>query len=219
MNGADIFTLTKQILGGGTGEYPLSETLFYSLLDIARVQIEGMRKWMVLRTIDTSKTVPAGNNWDTAIDLPTDFKRLTFDGTIWLYDSSSKARVKLYEVPLEKNVEYRDIFGHYAIDYSARKLYIFGNVPQPYTLKLPYIVKNTAITSNTSWPRFTGDYDAILAFRVASMHRTGIDYDDQNARNANRNMFDDQALLSALIAWDSSLQLSSVTNEDYSNEE
>jgi len=218
MNGQEIFTLVKQILGGGTGEYPLSETLFYSLLGIAKSNIEGMRKWMVLRTTDTSLTAQAGNNWNTAITLPTNFKRLTVDGIIKLYDAGTGHKIKLYEVPLEKKLEYKEQFGFFSIDYSTNSLYIYGNVPQAYTIWLPYIIKNADITSSTTWLKFS-DYSAILAFEVASIHRAGIDYDDQNARASTRNSYDKGEILKSMMTWDSALQLSSCQNEDYTNEE
>lgn len=220
MKGSEIFTLTKQILGGGTGEYPLAESLFYSLLNIAQINIENMRNWMVLRSTDKSLTAQAGNNWDTGLSLPTNFRKLTDDGVIRLYDTSGH-KIKIYEVPMEKQLEYKDKFGYFSIDYSERKLYIYGNVPQSYTIWIPYNIANDLITENTSWNKFSSpqDFSSILAFNVAAMHRGGIDYDDQNSRASTRNVFDENAILSAMTAWDSSLQLSSVTHEDYTEEE
>ena len=51
----------------------------------------------------------------------------------------------------------------------------------------------------------------LLAYEVAAMYRLGLDYDDINARNADRNIIDAKQLYAAMVSWDDNRQRSATT--------
>ncbi len=68
MNGAQLVTLAEELNGGAS----INETLLYQYFNLAKAMVEQQRPWMILRSLDTSKTVSASTSaWQTAIDLTT----------------------------------------------------------------------------------------------------------------------------------------------------
>jgi hypothetical protein len=86
MTGFELEVFATELNGGAT----ISDTLLLQYLNLAKAIVEQMRPWMILRKTDTSKTVTAGNTWQTAFDLSTitDFSRF--------YETETSAPIKLF---------------------------------------------------------------------------------------------------------------------------
>src|SRR5712692_3706798 len=90
MTGAVMETLGTEINGGAS----IGDTLFYQLLNMGKAFIEQRWPWMILRKLDTSKTVTStsASAWNTPISLAsiTDFNRFYGEYPIRLFDGNNR---------------------------------------------------------------------------------------------------------------------------------
>lgn len=201
--------LTTTLLG-----FSIDETYFLQLLNIARSVREGQRPWKVCSTIDKSQVANTSDTFQTAKTLPSDFVRLTKEGTIKVFDNQNKYQVYT-EIPLDMQIEYKDNANKFYIDHNAGYFYLCGKPDQQYSIWFPYQADTGDITLTTSWAKFPARYAYMLAFDVAAMHRLGADYDDLNARMGDQNAVQAQIIFNAMKRWDNELALSAVTQMDY----
>jgi hypothetical protein len=217
MNGQQILDMVTSILGGESPD----QTYLLQIVNISRINIEAMRAWKVLSTKDTSMTVGGSNKYTIAFTLPSNFKRFlgestSSQGLIRLFDGNTNIQY-LYEVPFENILEYKDVFGYFAVDYANQQFYITGVVPGNFTIVLNYIKKTAPITLATTWTNFDSDYHPILAFDTAARWRLGTDYDDVNARNADDNGKMATAIFETMASWDTEMAISTINNIEYPN--
>jgi hypothetical protein len=116
MTGTELQVFATEINGGAT----ISDTLLFQYINKAKAIVEQMRPWMVLRKTDTSKSVTAGNTWQTAIDLSgiTDLSRF--------YETESSASIKLFDgnnrieeyrqAPWNERLYYKDVPNTFVFD-------------------------------------------------------------------------------------------------------
>lgn len=209
MLGSELLTQTTELMGG----VEPNNTLFYQLINTFARVIEGMRPWVKLRKVDSSITITSSNTVDTAKDLPSDFRKPHntrwpngAKGALFLKGSSDGNLVYLELKPLAQREVYRDTNGYWFYDLRLGKFYISGSYSSTYTVYISYIHKPTAISSATEWV-LGGDeeQDSILAHLVADAVKSGIDYDEINARQAVHNNRVAQIALNAMILDDDSL--------------
>ena len=217
MNGDDYVALVTDILGG---EAP-SPAYILTLVGLSKTQLENKRSWKVLTTLDKSLTVSGSNTYLTPFALPDNFKRYLGEssltqGKLILFDGSNNVQT-LTEVPYELILEYKDIFGYFAVDYSNRQFYITGVVPGTFTIYQWYIKKTKTISASQVWENFDIDFHPILAFDAAARWRLGTDYDDMNARNADDNDKMANKIYEAMASWDAEMAISAINNIDYPN--
>lgn len=216
MTGQELLDLCTEVLGG---ESP-NDTYLLTLINLSKTKIENKRPWQVLKTLDKTLTVQGSNTYLTPFTLPTNFKRYLGEsslhqGELVLFDGTRKEY--LTEVPYEQILDYKDMFGYFAVDYSNGKFYIMGIVPGNFTIYQWYQKKTETITLATSWTNFYSDFHPILAFDACARWRLGTDYDDVNARNADDNGKMVNDILEAMIADDTEKAISSINNIDYQN--
>jgi hypothetical protein len=65
MTGTELETFATEIDSGAS----IGDTLLFQFINLTKAMVELRRPWMLLRYTDSSKTVTAGNTWQTAIDL------------------------------------------------------------------------------------------------------------------------------------------------------
>ena len=217
MTGQQLIDLVTSILGG---EAP-DDTYILALLNLSKTQYENKRAWKVLVSRDITKTVNGSNTYTTPFALPDNFKRYLGEssltqGRLILFDGSNNVQY-LTEIPYELILDYKDIFGYFAVDYANQQFYITGIVPGTFTIYQYYIKKTAQIAVGTSWTNFDSDFHPILAFDTAARWRLGTDYDDVNARNADDNMRMANNLYEAMASWDAEMAISAINNLDYPN--
>ena len=211
LNGAELLTQTTEIMGGNEP----NNTLFYQLVNMFARIIEGMRPWVKLRKVDSSVTITSSNTIDTAKDLPSDFRKPYnmkmpngSKGSLFLKGSGGDY-IHLELKPLTQRELYRNMNGYWFFDTRLLKFYVSGTFTGTYTVYLSYIHNPTAIAAGTEWV-LGGDQeqDTILSMLVAEAIKSGIDYDEINARQATANnkvaqaginqmIFDDDAMVRA----------------------
>lgn len=215
MTGAQYYTLVQSLVNG----FSIDQTTFYILLNAARTRREMQRAWMKLRKYDytqqlvgptqPSLTLPPASG----ITIPSDFMFMSRDGEITLYDNNNQYETYT-EIPLNLVIPYLQVNNVFYADYAANKFYFLGVIQKTYTAFVQYQADLGDITAATTWLNIPSRFHAILAFDVACMYRLGMDYDDINARNADRNNVDAELLYGAMTTWDDNLQRSATTRMD-----
>lgn len=203
---------------GLNAEATIDPTLLDVLVDNARAILEEERPWMVLRKVDTSKTVTTANTWQTAIDLSTitDFSRFYSDDPIRLYDGDK--RVEYYRlVPFDRQLEYKDVSHTACYDENSKTLYLNGTVPFSGTLYISYLASSTAVdltSASAVWTLFPSRFLPILGYYAIGIYKGAIDYDQINRAMLPENREAFRALKSAMLSWDEEKQLSSISHND-----
>lgn len=211
MNGAAYYVAVQSLVSG----FSIDSVLFYQMLNTARIRREMMRAWMVFRKYQYTQTVNAqGASLSmpppASLQIPTDFMFFSRDGEITLYNSSGQFETYL-EIPLNLAIPYLQASNMFFMDYNAGLIYLMGAIAANYTAFIQYQANLGDITATTTWQNVPTAFQMILAYDVAAMYRLGIDYDDINARNAERNAQDAELLYGAMVQWDDNRQRSSTT--------
>lgn len=215
MNRLKLYEFVTSLLD----DFEMEDTLFNSFLDVAQMNRENARPWVILRTIQSSQTITTANTYLTALTLPTDFKKFfTTRASIVLTDSQGNLIKTLREVPLSSRHSYKNDGGKFYVNYSTRQIFICGSQSQTATVNISYIKKTTKISAADAnkW-EFSSydDYEKILGFDIAVMHKLGVDYDQTNAQQGNNNAAQAQIILNMMIDWDNELALSAQQGVDY----
>lgn len=201
MTGAELKTFTESLI-----DDTIEETLFYSLLNVARDEIEDMLEWEILKTWDRNLAWNPGDSYLSSKNLPSNFRSMFGDGIIFLGEDNP-----YYPVPYKDIYKYRNSSNKYSIDYSANKLYIIGSENTNYIINLPYLITTSEIASGTSWS-FPARYHKLLGFRVAAYYTLGVDADDLYARMSPAHRIAALGLENGLKKWNTRLALMSMDN-------
>lgn len=217
MNGQNLVDLITNILDD---EAP-NQAYILQLINLSKTIYENKRPWKFLVTLDKSMTVIGSNTYLTPFTLPANFRKMMGEssltqGKLILFDGANNVQY-LTEIPYERILDYKDLFGYFAVDYAGGKFYITGVVPGTFTIYMWYIKKTDPITLSTTWVGVDSDYHPILAFDAAAHWRLGTDYDDVNARNADDNYKMAANIYEAMSSWDAERAISAVNNIDYPN--
>lgn len=212
MTGSELYTLTTELLAGRA----MGETFFYQMLNMARSKREGMRPWMVLRKIDSSKTISSGDSIEDTKTLPTDFRR-TYNQKrangvrAPLILTSGNIIRYVQQIPFGTQYEHQDISDRFFVDVANSTFALTGTRDRSYTARLSYIYNPGNITASANDWVFPDEYHPILAFDVAITQKGGVDYDEINARMVAFHGADIRELDSAIVKWDDELQRSELS--------
>ena len=215
MTGPELSTFCEGVNGGDA----INDTLLFQLLNLSKALVEQRRPWMLLRRTDTSKTITAGNTWQTAIDLSTisRFSRFYGEWPIRLFDGNN--RIERYrQVPFEERLEYMQAPNTFCYDEAAQTLYLNGTVGFAGTLYIHHIQNTPDLTNDDSstwgFPMWS---HPLLGFMAVAMNKGGIDYDDINARMAPDNRAQALGIMQLLEVQDGEKQLSAIQDTDINN--
>lgn len=196
------------------------------MMNVARGYIEDRQPLMMFKALDSSVTVPSGNNWNVPITLPANFRRYLptngeEGGAIQLFNGSNLI-TSLREVEYEKILSHKGEYGTFCVNYGTKELFILGTVPQALTLYQFFIADYGDITLTTHWGQVSptkfampNKYAPMLVYETAAMWRLGTDYDNTAARNGEDNAKRSDMIYKGLIAFNSELALSNVGKQDY----
>lgn len=212
MNTPALMTLATELNGGAS----IGDTLLLQLLNLSKAKREHARPWMLLRNTDTSLSILSSNTWQTAIDLSqiARFSRFFGDTPVKIFDGTNRID-RLRQVPFNRRLEYKEASGTFIYDEANTNLYINGTVAFAGTIWIDHIKDSPDLTDDesSSWI-FPSWAHPLLAYDAVSMHKGGIDYDDQNARMANENQIRAAEIVRMLEAWDNEKQLDEQMHHD-----
>jgi hypothetical protein len=189
MTGSEIKTFTESILDGIT----LDDTLFYQLLNIAKVKREEARLWQYLKKLNSSNQAAA------SVTLPTDFAQD--------YKIMVGTDTEYLPVAFEEQHIYRNVSNRYYLNVAGGTINLLGTIRSG-VLYIFYKKFTDDITSSTS-PEFPARFHPILAFDVAGYYQMGVDADDIFARMSPENKAAAGELQRAMVSWDTALALRS----------
>lgn len=212
MTGPELETFCEELNGGAS----IGSTVLFQFINLARAMVEQLRPWMALRYTDTSKSVSAGNTWQTAIDLSSiaRLNRFYGDRPVKLFDGTNGIQY-FKQVPFDKRLEYLNSPGTFVYDEASKALYLNGTVQFAGTLYIDHIKDSPEITVDdaSSWA-FPSWAHPLLGFYAVAINKGGVDYDDINARMAPDNRAQANAIIQRLEAWDGEKQLQAQQNVD-----
>lgn len=212
--GEQLKTFITNLNGGVT----IDSDLLDVLVDNAKTILEEERPWVVLRKVNTSKTVTTGNVYTNAIDLSTitDFSKFYSDTPIRIFDGGN--RVEYYRlVPFDRQLEYKDVSNTACYDENSKSLYLNGNVPFNGTLYISYVSTSTAIdlsSASTVWSVFPSRFIPILGYYAIGINKGAIDYDTINRQMLPTNGEVLKSLKMAMEKWDDEKQQNSLETND-----
>lgn len=212
--GAELKTFITSL----NAEATIDGTLLDVLVDNARTIIEEERPWVVLRKVDTSKTVTASNTYTDAIDLSTitDFSRFYSSMPIRLFDGDN--RVEYYKiVPFDRQLDWKDVSHTACYDENSKTLYLNGTVPFAGTLYISYVSTTPAIdlTSESAvWTPFPSRFLPILGYYAIGINKGAVDYDSINRQMLPENRATFLTLKNAMEMWDNEKQNDSLHFND-----
>lgn len=213
--GAQLTTFITGLNGGAT----VDPTLLDVLVSTGKAIIEEERPWMVLRKVDTSKSVTTAGTWQTAINLATitDFSRFYSDLPFQLFDSSTN-RLEFYRIkPFDRRLMFKDVSNTAVFDHNAKLLYLNGVAPFAGTLYIPYVSTATEIdlaSTSAVWSLFPSRFLPILGFYAMGIHKGAVDYDEVVAHMLPENKATLLALKGAMEKWDNELQQTDLVTND-----
>ena len=213
--GKDFYSLASTLLHN----FQMDKTMFYTFLNTARTIREMTRPFMRLRKLDTSQIANVSDIFTpltptTSKTLPTDFMMLTKEATIMLFDGQ-QTWLTYNEIPMDLQVQYKDMSNRFFIDHANGKYYLLGIVDRQYNIFMFYQADYGDISDLTTWVNIPDRFRAGLVYDAVAMYELGVDYDTTNARNANMNAQKGDQIFDAMCKWDDNLQRSSVTTLDY----
>lgn len=201
MTGTQLKELNTEIRGGRE----MDDTIFYTLLNLAKSTFERMRPWRKLTKKDSSKSSTSATTYLTSFALPTGFIMTLPRRTLKLVDVTNLAScLELQEVPWERWDEYKTTPGYFSIDHLNSVYYVSTVVSRTFTHHFFFISTTDTLTANNSWA-FPEEFHPALAFEVAAMDELGMDYDEINARQGNANIARSELIMQLATKWDDTL--------------
>lgn len=212
MTKRELYDFTTELLDG----VELNLTLFDVFLNVAQRYWEGRRLWAILRKEDASQTISASNTFETAKNLPSDFRSFYGLSPIVLVDNYGNKQAELKEIPLQQKFDYRGRLDRFYCDYRQNQFFICGSPAQSLTIRLFYIYKPALISGDDSneWV-FPADYHQILGLSVAVYYKKGVDYDIVNNVQADNNAALAGQIYHQMSEWDSVLDNSMLQGQDF----
>ncbi len=205
MNGADLKTMTEGLI-----DDTIEVTLFYQLLNIARVKLEEKKDWEYLKTYDASNSVSSSTTYLTSFSLPTRFRSVA---KLYVGDDSDNSYVG---VMFEERQKYQDSGSKYYIDYANDNFSVMGNFDEGGTIHMFYLQYGEDVEEATE-PTFPDRFQPILAFMVAGYYTAGVDADDIYARMSPAHRFAAEELRISMNAWDNKLKMNMLDYSSASN--
>lgn len=210
MTKAELYTFCTSLTSG----IAIDSTLFDNFLDVAQMQLEGLRPWVILRETDGSQSASPSDSFVTPKILPTDFSEFYEENPIQLVRGDNSA-LDLMEIPYSNRFKYNKSACKFAVDYPNNQFYIMGNITEAYTIWINYIKLSTLVSTSdsTSWI-FPARFHKILGLMVAIFYRKGIDYDIFNQTLADNQEMQVRGILDIMTRWDSNLQMNMQRGKD-----
>lgn len=187
----------------------MDDVVFYVLLNQERRRIEGKRPWRMLATKDITQGTTPSDTYLTQHTLPARFLRFSSNKRKIQLVSGADV-VTLQEIPYEALQENQATQGYFAIDYATSKYYVTGVWGKTYTHYIYFCQSQAPITSGDEWVLGGDDFAPILAFAIAVIDESGMDYDEVNMKQATGNSITARTIENSMIMWDDQLARSAL---------
>ena len=194
MTGPEIKTAVEALVHD-----TINETLFYELLNTAKTRWESSRKWLFLRTEDSTKTASSGDTFETAKALPDRFLNAVGMNVGAVYNPYK-------QIAFDKKYLFKDQLNRFYIDHKNSNFYLTGRVNESKAIHL-FFTQGTVDISSSQDPTWPDRFHYLLVWDVALLFVDAVDVDDINALLGAGQARARVAMQKAMIDWDSGLQL------------
>ena len=199
MKGSELKEFVESIL-----DDVVDETLFYTLLNVAKDNIEDDgTMWMILRDIDSSQSVSPSDTYLTLKSLPTSFRAPL--GDIFIGGLNYKS------IAINQREKYKTSSRKFYIDYASNKFSIIGVPNTTQKIYFPYLMTSEDIDKDSEWG-FPVRFHKILGFMVAGYITAGVDADDIYFRMSPEHKTAAKLILENLRRWNNNLALHAMGN-------
>lgn len=208
MTRTELYTFVTTLLTG----IQIDETTFETLLDIAQMNVEDTRPWVVLRDVDNTQTI-GGLSGSSFYNLNANFKEWYDENHSVMIVDGSNNPTYLKEIPMAMKFQYQNTPNRFYVDYSQNKLYLCGS-PVSGTIYQFFIKSSPLVSADNVWV-FPTRYHKLLGLYVAVYWKEGIDYDIISNLQANQQATQAVSILNAMTIWDNRIQKFQQTGVDY----
>ncbi|MFA4833567.1 MAG: hypothetical protein WC619_01820 [Patescibacteria group bacterium] len=178
----------------------IDETLFLTLLAVAKDNLEDERDWMYLKAVDSSQSISPGETYLTMKTLPTLFRKML---------KVFVDNLEYWGIQFEDRLRYKDSSRKFYIDLANNQFAIIGTPAETKTIHQFYIKTTPELTLTTS-PTFPTRFHKILGFKIAGYITAGVDADDIYARMSPEHKMAAEAMEESMRNWDTDLRLNAI---------
>lgn len=171
----------------------------YQLMNQARMIIEHIRPWEILKAVDETQTRNVGDTYLSMKTVNANARTLRY-----IIVGTRKYR----GVPFEERILYKDSANRYYVDWANMQFALTGRGAQQETIVQVYTKRTTRLTDGgTAWV-FPEDYHDIIPHIMAGIHQGIIDPDEIASRQALTQNVQVATILRAMESWDDELKMS-----------
>jgi len=156
----------------------------------------------ILKKVDTSLSTSTGQTYTTSRALPSDY----FISSNYLYVGTHRYK----QVPLEKQVFYRDRAGYFWVDHANSVYYLSGTQSSAETITFPYLYETTDIAAGTE-PVWPDRFHRLIPLKMARQWYT-IDQGDKSISWRPEWEAEYQEAFGRFKEWDARLKLAAISN-------
>ena len=196
MNGQNLIDKFVNLVGDS-----LDADFSLQLVNDAKNSIETELELEITKKLNSSGSTTAGQTYTTSRALPTDFL------------SPLVIRVgtqRVYPIPFEAQIDYRDISGYYWIDLANDVYYLTGTQGSAQTIYFFYQQETTDLTTSTSpiWPT---RFHSLIPYEMARKY-FAIDAGEKARSWTPEMQLFYKELKDQMIQWDHKLKLNGMDN-------
>lgn len=174
------------------------------LVNDAKNALETELQLEITKKLNSSGSVTAGQTYTTSRSLPADF---------FLPLTIRVGTQKIYPIPFESQIDYRDISGYYWIDLANDAYSLTGTQGSAQTIHFFYQRETDDLTTSTSpvWPT---RFHSLIPLEMAKQYWM-IDGGEKNRAWDDRFAAEYTRLKRLMIDWDAKLKLNGMDNSAY----
>jgi hypothetical protein len=174
------------------------------LANDAKNAVETELQLEITKKLNSSGSVSAGQTYTTSRSLPGDF---------FLPLTIRVGTQKVYPVPFEAQVDYRESSGFYWVDLGSNVYYLTGTQGSAQTIFFFYQRATDDLTVSTSpiWPT---QFHSLIPLEMARQYWM-IDQGEKNRAWDDRFNADYQRMKRLMIDWDAKLKLHAMDNSAF----
>ena len=222
LTGAQLYQLFSRQVTNGQSDTSIDYPTFFSLMNIVKNEIEMEAEWAILKATDKTQVWNVGDTFDGSPKaLNANFNFWQSENQIALVqESNPETYIYLAEIPPQKQLEYQEYTDRFWTDLANNQFYITGNATMQYQIWQFYLMSSpdfnifsSQTALNQTWI-FPGTAHPLLYMYGAAMYKSGLNYDQINARQATDNYKTVEAIKRWMMKWNGRLQASSLRGVD-----
>lgn len=196
MIGSAIITKFETLLGDS-----LDPDFTLQLINDAKNSIETELELEITKKLNSSGSTTAGQTYTTARSLPSDF---------FLPMTIRVGTQRIYPIPFESQIDFRDINGYYWIDLVNSNYYLTGTQGSAQTISFFYQYATTDLLTTTA-PVWPARFHSLIPYEMARKY-FAIDAGEKSRSWLPEMQLFYNELKNQMIQWNHKLKLNGMDN-------